>query len=464
MSPEDLDMTYALSTNGGAGEADGRRTARHRVVIIGAGFGGLFAARALKRAAVDVTVLDRTNHHLFQPLLYQVATGVLSEGDIAPPTRDVLRKFKNTRVLLGNVVHIDVGSRDVVLDTIGRRTRVPYDSLIVAAGAGQSYFGRDEFAAFAPGMKTIDDALGLRGRIFGAFELAELDAEPEQKASWLTFAVVGAGPTGVELAGQIAELSRRSLRLNYRGFNPVTARVILVEAGDRVLASFPESLQERARRDLERLGVEVRLHTTVTSVDLEGLDITSPDGLRERIEAHTKIWAAGVKASPLGAILGEQTGAEVDRSGRVAVSPDCSLPGHPEIFVVGDLMSLNGLPGVAEVAMQSGHHAARTITRRLKRDGEARPFRYIDLGTMATIARFRAVVSLGRIRVAGLLGWLMWLVVHLTFMTGFKNRWAAMVNWATAFLGRGRRQRVITEHSVRAATAERELPERSVGA
>jgi NADH dehydrogenase len=208
----------------------------------------------------------------------------------------------------------------------------------------------------------------------------------------------------------------------------------------------------------------VRLHTTVTGVDLAGLDVTSPDGLKERIEARTKIWAAGVKASPLGAILGEQTGAEVDRSGRVAVSPDCSVPGHPEIFVVGDLMSLNGLPGVAEVAMQSGHHAARTIARRLKRDGETRPFRYLDLGTMATIARFRAVVSFGRIRVAGLLGWLMWLVVHLTFMTGFKNRWAAMVNWATAFLGRGRRQRVITEHSVRAATTERELAERSVGA
>jgi NADH:ubiquinone reductase (H+-translocating) len=238
MSPEDLDVTHALSTKDGSG-VERARPARHRVVIIGTGFGGLFAARALKRAAVDVTVVDRTNHHLFQPLLYQVATGVLSEGDIAPPTRDVLRKFKNTRVLLGDVVHIDVGAREVVLDTIGRHSRVPYDSLIVAAGAGQSYFGHDEFAAFAPGMKTIDDALSLRGRIFGAFELAELDAEREQQASWLTFAVVGAGPTGVELAGQIAELSRRSLKLNYRGFDPVTARVILVEAGDRVLASFP---------------------------------------------------------------------------------------------------------------------------------------------------------------------------------------------------------------------------------
>jgi len=442
-------------------EVSGGATGRHRVVIIGAGFGGLFAARALKHAAVDVTVVDRTNHHLFQPLLYQVATGVLSEGDIAPPTRDVLRKFENTRVLLGDVVHIDVGSREVVLDTIGRRSRVPYDSLIVAAGAGQSYFGHDEFAAFAPGMKTIDDALGLRGRIFGAFELAELDTQGERSTSWLTFAVIGAGPTGVELAGQIAELSRRALKLNYREFDPATARIILVEAGERVLASFPESLQRRARRDLERLGVEVRLQTTVTGVDLAGLDITTPDGVEGRIEAHTKIWAAGVKASPLGAILGEQTGAEIDGAGRVVVSPDCTLPGHPEIFVVGDLMSLNRLPGVAEVAMQSGHHAARTIRRRLKGDDETRPFRYLDLGTMATIARFRAVVSVGRIRVAGLAGWLMWLVVHLAFMTGFKNRVAAIVNWAAAFLGRGRRQRVITEHSVRAATAEAELAQKS---
>jgi NADH dehydrogenase len=453
-------MTRAIAKKGLHLEVNGVRAGRHGVVIIGAGFGGLFAARALKRAAVDVTVVDRTNHHLFQPLLYQVATGVLSEGDIAPPTRDVLRKFKNTRVLLGDVVHIDVRSREVVLDSVGRRSRVPYDSLIVAAGAGQSYFGHDEFAAFAPGMKTIDDALGLRGRIFGAFELAELDGERERRTSWLTFAVIGAGPTGVELAGQIAELSRRALNLNYRVFDPAAARIILVEGGDRVLASFPESLQRRARRDLERLGVELRLQTIVTGVDATGLDVTSPDGSKGRIDARTKIWAAGVKASPLGTILAEQTGAEIDGAGRVAVSQDCTLPGYPEIFVVGDLMSLNRLPGVAEVAMQSGRHAARTIRRRLKGDGEPRPFRYLDLGTMATIARFRAVVSVGRIRVAGLVGWLMWLVVHLAFMTGFKNRIAAIVNWATAFLGRGRRQRVITEHSVRTATIETQLAEK----
>jgi NADH:ubiquinone reductase (H+-translocating) len=441
-------MVRGSSANGPPSGLGGDGSARHRVVIIGAGFGGLFAVRALRRAAVDVTVVDRTNHHLFQPLLYQVATGVLSEGDIAPPTRDVLRKFANTRVVLGEVVHIDVASREVVLDTVRVRSRVPYDSLIVAAGAGQSYFGHDEFAVFAPGMKTVDDALELRRRIFGAFELAELDAERERRASWLTFAVIGAGPTGVELAGQIAELSRRALKHNYRRFDAAASRVILVEAGEHLLATFPESLQRRARRDLERLGVEVRLQTTVTGVDASGVAITSPDGVETRIDARTKIWAAGVKGSALGAMLGDQTGAEIDGSGRVAVSPDCTLPGHPEIFVVGDLMSLNRLPGVAEVAMQSGRHSARTILRRLRGDTEPRPFRYIDLGTMATIARFRAVVTVGRIRVAGLMGWLMWLVVHLAFMTGFKNRLAALASWATAFLGRGRRQRVITEQTV----------------
>jgi NADH dehydrogenase len=441
---------------------------RHRVVIVGAGFGGLFAARALRRAPVVVTLVDRTNHHLFQPLLYQVATGVLSEGDIAPPTRDILRHQSNTRVLLGEVVHIDLGAREVVLDTVGEHSSLGYDSLIVAAGAAQSYFGHDEFAANAPGMKTIDDALELRGRIFGAFEMAELDSERERRDAWLTFAVVGAGPTGVELAGQIAELSRRALKRNYRSFDPAVARIVLLDTVDTVLPPFPPPLQRRARTYLERLGVELRMGTRVTGVDADGLDIERSDGSVGRIEAYTKIWAAGVEASPLGAILGEQSGAEVDRAGRVAVLSDCTLPGHAEVFVVGDLMSLNLLPGLAEVAMQSGRHAARTITRRLRGDSERRPFRYRDLGTLATISRFRAVVSIGRIRVAGLTGWLIWLAVHLAFLTGFKNRLAAVANWAVAFLGRGRRQRTITERQVFARTrasepttvgaAARELP------
>jgi NADH dehydrogenase len=429
---------------------------RHRVVIVGAGFGGLSAARALRRAPVEVMVVDRTNHHLFQPLLYQVATGVLSEGDVAPPIRDVLRHQRNTHVLLGEVVDIDLAGRELVLDTIGKRSRVPYDSLIVAAGAAQSYFGHDEFAAHAPGMKTIDDALELRGRIFGAFEMAELESQSERRDAWLTFVVVGAGPTGVELAGQIAELSRRGLTDNYRTFDARDARVILVEAADSVLAPFPEPLQRRARRDLERLGVEVRLHTMVTGVDDDGLDVAQNGQSNGRIEARTKIWAAGVQASPLGAILAEQSDATVDRAGRVAVLPDCTLPGHSEVFVIGDLMSLDHLPGVAEVAMQSGAHAARTIARRLGGDTAERPFRYRDLGTMATIARFRAVVYIGRLRVTGLAGWLMWLLVHLAFLTGFKNRVAAVANWAVTFLGRGRRQRTITDQQVFARTQDRD--------
>jgi NADH dehydrogenase len=414
----------------------------HRVVVVGCGFAGLFAAKALRRAPVEVVVVDRTNHHLFQPLLYQVATGVLSEGDVAPPIRDVLRHHRNTRVVLGQVDDVDVDARRLTVDTLGRRTELPYDSLIVATGASQSYFGHDEYAAEAPGMKTIDDALELRGRIFGAFEIAELEPDDAARDPWLTFAIVGAGPTGVELAGQIAELSRRALGSNFRRFDPRTARIVLLDAVDTVLPTYPERLRRRARRDLERLGVEVRLGSRVVGVDARGVDVE--DG---RIEARTKIWAAGVQASPLGRLLGERAGAKVDRSGRVEVRPDCTLPGHPEVFVVGDLMALNDLPGVAEVAMQSGHHAARTIVRRL-RGRPTKPFRYLDLGTMATISRFRAVVSIGRLRIAGFVGWLMWLVVHLAFMTGFKNRVATLANWAVAFVGRGRRQRAITKQQV----------------
>ena len=423
----------------------------HRVVIIGAGFGGLFAARALRHAPVEVTVIDRTNHHLFQPLLYQVATGVLSEGDIAPPIREVLRNQRNARVLLGEVVDVNLDGHEVVVETVSERQRVPYDSLIVATGAAQSYFGHDEYAINAPGMKTIDDALELRGRIFGAFEMAEAEPDPTRREAWLNFVVVGAGPTGVELVGQIAELAHRGLQRNYRSIDPQSARVILVEATDKVLAMFPEPLRRRAHRDLEQLGVEVRLHTMVTGVDRAGLDIKHNDH-DGRIEAYTKIWAAGVQASPLGKILADQSGITVDRAGRVPVLPDCTLPGHPEVFVVGDLLHLDNLPGLAEVAMQSGVHSARTITRRLKGDTSQRRFRYLDLGTMATIARFRAVVFIGPWRFSGAVGWVMWLVVHLAFLTGFKNRIAAVVNWAVAFLGHDRRQRTITEQQVFART------------
>jgi NADH:quinone reductase (non-electrogenic) len=426
---------------------------RHRVVIVGCGFGGLFAAKALADSAVDVTVIDRTNHHLFQPLLYQVATGILSEGDIAPPIRDILRRQRNASVVLGEVVGVDLGARRLAVETLGRRSEVPYDSLIVATGASQSYFGRPEFARHAPGMKTIDDALELRGRIFGAFEMAEGETDAEVRRRWLTFVVVGAGPTGVELAGQLAELSRRELRGNFRRIDPAEARVILLDAAPTVLPPFPEPLRARATRDLGAMGVEVHVGVMVTGVDEGGIDTSSPDPRLRRIETATKIWAAGVQGSPLGRLLAEASGAEVDRAGRVKVEPDCTLPNHPEVFVIGDLMSLDRLPGVAQVAIQSGRHAARTILRRLGGDTTRPPFRYRDLGTMATISRFRAVAALGRLRFTGLVAWLAWLLVHLLALTGFKNRVAVVAHWAIAFLGRGRPQRVITAQQVFARRA-----------
>ncbi|MBV8221124.1 MAG: NAD(P)/FAD-dependent oxidoreductase [Solirubrobacterales bacterium] len=428
--------------NGGA--ADGR----HRVVIVGAGFGGLNAAKALHRADVDVTVIDRTNHHLFQPLLYQMATGILSEGDIAPPIREILRRQRNTSVMLGEVQEIDLGARTLTVETIGLKSEVPYDSLIVATGANQSYFGHPEYAAHAPGMKTLDHALELRGRIFGAFDMAERETDPELQKTWLTFVVVGAGPTGVELAGQIAELAHQALRRNYRRIDPTQARIVLLDGLPTILSPFPESLQMRAARKLQRIGVEIQLETMVTGVDQKGIDTNSQDPAVRRIEAATKIWAAGVEASPLGRLVAEAVGADVDRAGRVKVDADCSLPGHPEVFVVGDLMNLNGLPGLAQVAIQSGQHAAKTIMRRLNGDNTQRPFHYTDKGTMATVSRFEAIVSTGRLRVSGFVGWVMWLAVHLIAIAGYKNRISTLSNWTISFVSRKRPQRPITTQQV----------------
>jgi NADH dehydrogenase len=418
----------------------------HRVVIIGCGFGGLFAGKRLRHADVEVTIIDRTNHHLFQPLLYQLSTGILSEGDIAPPIRDVFRKSKNTDVMLGEVVGIDVEARELSVDRAGRKTTVPYDSLIVATGSRQSYFGHGEFEKHAPGMKTIDDALELRARIFGAFELAAQEPDPVLRERLMTFVVVGAGATGVEMAGQISELSRRSLRNNFRAIDPSQARVVLLDAGPHVLGAFPESLQGSGLRKLRSLGIEVHLDTMVTGVDEDGIDTNAEDPRVARIEAATKMWAAGVEASALGPMIAAATGAETDRAGRVKVQPDCTVPGHPEIFVIGDLMSLNDLPGVAEVAMQSGMHAAKIIRGRVDGVDSAKPFKYHDLGSMATISRFSAVATFGPLRASGFIGWLMWLLVHLAFLTGFKNRVFVLANWAIAFLGRGRPQRAITTH------------------
>jgi NADH dehydrogenase len=425
----------------------------HRVVIVGAGFGGLFAAKALRRADVEVTVVDRTNHHLFQPLLYQLATGILSEGDIAPPIRDILRHQRNTSVLLGEVVDVDLNARHITVDTMGLRRKIPYDSLIVATGASQSYFGHPEFARDAPGMKTIDNALELRGRIFGAFEMAERETDPAARRRWLTFVVVGAGPTGVELAGQLAELSRRSLHRNFRRIDPAEARVVLLDGAPTILPMFPEPLRERATRDLRAMGVDIHVGVMVTHVDERGVETNSPDPQLRRIDAAAKIWAAGVQASPLGRLLAERTGAEIDGAGRVKVDFDCTLPDHPEVFVIGDLMSLDQLPGLAQVAIQSGRHAARTIMRRVEGDKRRRPFRYRDMGSMATISRLRAIAVRGRLRVSGVAAWVLWLTIHLLALTGFKNRLFVLFNWMIAFLGRGRTQRVITAQQVFARQA-----------
>ena len=430
---------------------------RHRVVVIGSGFGGLFATKALRRADVDVTLIDRTTFHLFQPLLYQVATGILSEGEIAPPTRDILRRQPNARVVLGTVQTIDVAARTVTSRILDKTTVTPYDSLIVAAGAGQSYFGNDRFAQFAPGMKTIDDALELRGRIFGAYELAELETDPLALDAWLTFVVVGAGATGVEMAGQIAELSRRTLKGNFRSFDPATTRVVLLDAAGAVLSHFGDALSTHALHELEGMGVEVQLNAKVVDVDDLGIEVEDPDGSRRRIEARTKIWAAGVSASPLGRQLADQTDAEVDRSGRVLVEPDLTLPGHPEVFVIGDMMALDGLPGVSPVAIQGAKHAARQITARIKGRETGTPFRYRDKGSMATISRFRAVASVGPLHLRGFIAWVAWLAVHLLYLTAFKNRFSALAHWAVSFVGRGRSERTATFQQVVARTRLQQL-------
>jgi NADH:ubiquinone reductase (H+-translocating) len=430
---------------------------KHRVVVIGSGFGGLFGTKALKGADVEVTLIAKTTHHLFQPLLYQVATGILSQGEIAPPTREILAGQKNARVILGEVTQIDLENRvvrSVVRSrVVDRETVTPYDSLIVAAGAGQSYFGNDQFAEFAPGMKSIDDALELRGRIFGAFELAELATTEEEVQRLLTFVVVGAGPTGVEMAGQIAELAHRTLRKDFRRINTRDARIILLDAAPQVLPPFGTKLGKAAQRSLEKMGVEIQLGKMVVDVDARGLVVQSKDGERQRIEAVTKVWAAGVQANPLGKSLAEQTGATLDRAGRIAVNPDLTLPGHPEVFVVGDMISLNNLPGVAQVAIQGAQYAAREIDRRVKHEPPQKPFKYFDKGSMATISRFDAVALIGKVRVSGFIAWLLWLAVHLVYLTGFKNRVTALGHWSVSFIGTGRAERVATEQQIFARAA-----------
>jgi NADH dehydrogenase len=381
---------------------------------------------------VEVTLIDRRNHHLFQPLLYQVATGILSPGQISPVLRHLLRKHENVRVELGTVTDLDLDRRVVHTGSFPLLERdYPFDSLIVATGAQQSYYGHDDFALVAPGMKTIDDALELRRRIYGAFDFAEAAPKDATRRFLLTVVVVGAGPTGVELAGQVRELAVRSLRRDFRTIDPSSVRVVLVDGGKEPLANFGDRLSGHAARDLERMGVELRMGERVVGVDGLGVDIEGPDG-KDRIVAGTTIWAAGVQASPLAAMLAAGSGAETDRAGRIAVLPDLTIPGHPEVFAVGDMVTLNDLPGVCEVAMQGGLHAANTIRRRLRGDTRSVPFKYRDLGSAAAIGRFKAVVSLRGIRLSGLPGWFVWMFVHLGFLNGFGNRAATIFRWAAA--------------------------------
>jgi NADH:ubiquinone reductase (H+-translocating) len=434
------------------------KSARHQVVVIGSGFGGLFGTKALKRADADVTVIARTAHHLFQPLLYQVATGILSEGEIAPSTREVLARQRNARVLLGEVTGIDLATRTVTSEVLGRSTVTPYDSLIVAAGSGQSYFGHDEFAEFAPGMKSIDDALELRARIFGAFELAEIGASNgENVDALLTFVVVGAGPTGVEMAGQIAEVAHRTLRHDFRAINTKHARIVLVDAAGQVLPPFGAQLGAKTKVQLEKLGIEVLLGAMVTDLDENGIAVEYKDGRTEKIAAVTKVWAAGVQASTLTKTLSEQSGAPVDRAGRIRVNPDLTLPGYPEVFVIGDMIDLDHLPGVAQVAIQGAKYAATEIKRRLAGKPPQKPFHYFDKGDLATISRFRAVARIRGLRLTGLIAWVLWLVVHIVYLTGFKNRFSALGHWAVSFIGRGRSERTATEQQLFARQALKRL-------
>ncbi|RZT07706.1 NADH dehydrogenase [Mycobacterium sp. BK558] len=432
---------------------------RHHVLIIGSGFGGLFAAKALRRKEVDITIIDRTTHHLFQPLLYQVATGILAEGEIAPKTRIVLKSQRNVAVRLGDVTTIDLAGRTVTAEHAGITTVTGYDSLIVAAGAHQSYFGNDHFAEHAPGMKTIDDALELRGRILGALEEAEVCADPQRRARLLTFVVIGAGPTGVEMAGQIAELAHRTLRGAYRNIDPRDATIILLDGAQAVLPPFGERLGEHAARALTGLGVRIELGCLVTDVDANGLRVRDADGHEHRIEAACKIWSAGVSASTLGAQLAVQTGAQLDRAGRVMVNPDLTLPGHPNVFVVGDMMALNALPGVAQVAIQGGRHAARLISDAAApaRRRPERTFSYRDKGSMATIARWDAVAKIGSMQLTGPLAWLMWLAVHVVYVVGYRSRISTLIAWAWTFAGNGRGQLTTTSQQAHGRNAIAEL-------
>ncbi len=424
-------------------EFDSKGPAAQRVVVVGGGFGGIRTVKALADAPVQITLIDQTNHHLFQPLLYQVATGVLSSGQIAPALRSLFRREDNVEVLLGKVEDVDL-ERHVVKMLAEQDIEVPYDTLVLAAGATHSYLGHDDWEQWAPGMKTLDDAIRLRTRILSAFELAEQAPGKAQRDAWLTFAVVGGGPTGVELSAQIALLAHRVLRGEYRHIDPSTARVILLDAVPTLLGDFPTTLRERAERDLRRLGVDVQLESPVVGVDPDGVTIGGEDGSR-RIDAKTVLWAAGVRASPLGAILAHASGGQTDKAGRLVVGPDLTLPGRPEVFAIGDMISIPGVPGVAQPAMQEGKYVAGVIRARVIGQEEVKPFRYWNLGTMAVIGRADAVADLfGRIPLGGVPAFLIWGFVHLAYLVGWGNRVGAVSRWLWTVLARDRRERLIS--------------------
>jgi NADH:quinone reductase (non-electrogenic) len=425
--------------------------AQHRVVIVGGGFGGLYAAKGLGRdGRVDVTLVDRRNFHLFQPLMYQVATGALSPGEIAQPLRAVLRRQRNTTVLLGEAVALEPDAHRIVLSDGGP---IDYDTLVVATGASHAYFGHDEWAPHAPGLKTLEDALDIRRRILIAFEAAEREAHPGRRAEWMTFVVVGGGPTGAELAGALGEIAREALRKDFRSIDPSDARILLVEAVERILPSFPEQLAAHAQRDLEKLGVAVRARTRVTGIDAQGVTVTSGEGsgaTTERIPARTVLWAAGVRPTTFGRVVAEATGARTDRVGRIFVEPDLSIPGRPEILVIGDLAAApwtegRFVPGVAQGGIQGGRHAAAVVRARL--DGKpSPPFRYRHKGDLAVIGRAKAVADLGPYRrFSGYLAWWLWLLIHIAYLIGFQNRIVVLVRWAWAYWTHGRGARLITE-------------------
>jgi NADH dehydrogenase len=441
---------------------------RHHVVVVGGGFGGLQAALRLARLPVDVTLIDRRNFHLFQPLAYQVATGALSPPEISYPLRRVFRRRANVRVVLAEVTDVDLDARLVRLRQVaGERApeAVPYDTLIVSAGAQYDYFGHDQWRLTAPNLKTLEGVLAVRRRILGAFEAAELEPDPRRREAWLTFVVVGAGPTGVEMAGQIAEIAH-DVRGDFRALDSSGAQILLVEAGDRALQEFPASLSAKAERSLARLGVTTLTKHPVIDVDAASVTLQDRDGERRQIPARTVIWAAGVVASPLAAVLAAQAGVEVDRAGRVQVLDDLSLPGHPEVLALGDMISIRQpdgsstvLPGLAPVAMQEGRHAARVVRDRL-RGRPGRRFRYRDKGNLATIGRASAIADIKGIHLSGFAAWVTWLMVHLWYLIGFENRLLVLIRWAFSFLAHGRGARLITAEE-QALAAVSAIPVRS---